>query len=280
MNHIKVVFACLYFFFCQCVFASNQPQVQLAKIYSDDLLVSDYLVSEKYDGIRAIWKGGQLLTKSGRQIMAPVWFTEKLPANVWLDGELWSGRQEFEFIQSTVLSLTPNDEHWKRIRYKVFDAPNQTQPFYQRVHVYTELVNRIAVNHLHSVKQQSLVSRAALMTMLEMYVGQGAEGLILHKKDALFRDGRSDSLVKLKPYMDAEAHVIGYIAGKGRNLGKMGSLIVKTEFGVVFKIGSGFTDAERDNPPEIGDIITFKYHGVTKNAVPKFASFLRMRDVE
>ncbi len=280
MNKIKIVCAYLYFFLCQCVIASEQPDIQRAIVYSDGLPVSEYLVSEKYDGVRAIWKDGKLLTKTGKRIVAPTWFTEVLPKDIWLDGELWSGRNEFEFIQSTVLSQTPNNKKWQRIRYKIFDAPNYTQAFFLRAQEYTNLIERINARHIQAVNQLPMFSRNELMLMLNEYVEQGAEGLILHKKEAFFRDGRSDSIVKLKPYMDAEAKVIGYVAGKGRNLGKMGSLIVQMASGVVFKVGSGFTDSERDNPPQIGETITFKYHGVTKNAVPKFASFLRIRETE
>jgi len=83
--------------------------------------------------------------------------------------------------------------------------------------------------------------------------------------------------LKLKKYEDEEAVVVSYIAGKGRNKGRLGALVVKNEEGVVFKIGSGFSDAEGDTPPKIGDVITYKFIGKTKNKVPRFASYLRIR---
>ncbi|WP_244994840.1 hypothetical protein [Idiomarina abyssalis] len=39
-----------------------------------------------------------------------------------------------------------------------------------------------------------------------------------------------------------------------------------------------FTDAEHATPPPVGSIITYKYHGYTNNGVPRFTSFLRVRE--
>ncbi|MCZ2723430.1 DNA ligase [Marinomonas sp. 15G1-11] len=279
MKKIRMVCAVLWLSVMSLSLLAASPPVQLAQVYTDELPVTEYLVSEKLDGIRAIWKDGQFVTKTGKQIFAPDWFTEDLP-DVWLDGELWSKRQDFEFIQSTVLSYKPNENHWQNIHYMVFDAPNQKQPFSERARYYKTLLERLGLKHIRPIEQFAIESRGVLLQHLDEYVARGAEGLMLHRKDAMFQDGRSNALVKLKPYMDSEAVVIGYVAGKGRNQDRMGALIVKTQSGIVFKIGSGFTDGERNNPPKVGETITFKYHGLTKNSVPKFASFLRVRKDE
>ena len=52
---------------------------------------------------------------------------------------------------------------------------------------------------------------------------------------------------------------------------------VKTNEGIIFKIGSGFSDKERYTPPAIGSIITFKYNGKTRAGIPRFARFYRVR---
>ena len=100
---------------------------------------------------------------------------------------------------------------------------------------------------------------------------------MLHHQKAHYKTGRSNDLMKLKRHDDAEAIVIGYIAGKGKYKNKLGSLKVKMPSGLIFKIGSGFTDQQRNEPPAIGSTITFKYIGKTVRGVPKFASFLRVR---
>jgi len=256
----------------------NLPEVQLAEVY-DKQSIQRYLISEKYDGVRAIWKDRTLRSRSGNIIHAPTWFTERLP-DVWLDGELWYQRGGFEYVISTVSKNIPVNSEWKNITYMVFDAPNEHADFQNRVTLYTNLIHSLELAHVKAVKQFSLNTNAALSAYLTTYVAQGAEGLMLQKADAKFANGRSSNLLKLKPYMDAEARVVGHLEGQGKYQNKLGALLVvyTNESGttVEFKIGSGFTDNERAEPPPIGSIITFKYHGFTRHGVPRFASFLRM----
>ncbi|MCB5160530.1 DNA ligase [Marinomonas algarum] len=269
-----------------CLFSvavlSQSPQkldVQLATLYSDDIDVTDYLISEKYDGVRAIWTGQRLLTRQGNPIHAPDWFTDPLP-NVWLDGELWSRRKDFEFIVSTVRKHDPIDKEWRQIRYMIFDAPDQTHlmTFEQRVQRYSQLVKQANLSHLVSIEQVSVTNNQQLSSLLEDYIAKGAEGLMLHRKEAKFESGRTDNLLKLKPHMDAEATVIKVFNGSGKYDGMMGSVLVEMPSGLRFKIGSGFTDLQRQNPPEKGQVLTYKYHGFTARGVPRFASFMRYRD--
>ena len=100
---------------------------------------------------------------------------------------------------------------------------------------------------------------------------------MLHRGDSLYVNGRSDALLKFKSYQDADAEVIGHLPGKGKFTGMLGALLIKTADGKRFRIGTGFSDKERKNPPPIGTIVTYKYYGKTRNGVPKFASFLRIR---
>jgi len=263
--------------FCPLSYSSEKikPSVQLAMKYHQAINVKDYFVSEKYDGIRAIWNGKVLKTRAGNKIYAPDWFTAKLP-DIWLDGELWSARGEFEFISSTIRKKQA-DLNWYKIKYMVFDAPDKNKPFHLRYQNYKQQIQSLALKHIVAVTQFEISNNEGLNQILDNYVSKGAEGLILHYKNAIFRSGRSNNVIKLKPFMDAEATVIAHLPGKGKYQGMLGSLLVKTNLGVEFRIGSGFTDSERANPPNIGDVITFSYHGVTKNQVPKFASYMRVR---
>ena len=265
----------------RAAFADKLP-VQLAKVFQEDTPASEYLISEKYDGVRAIWKNGQLQTRNGNPISAPDWFTEKLP-NTWLDGELWSKRQDFEFIASAVSKAVPVDKEWQRITYMVFDAPGLNAPFSERAKHYTELINTLSLKHIKPVKQFRAENNESLSKLLDEYTQAGAEGLILHKANAKFTDGRTDNILKLKPYMDAEAVVIAHIPGKGKYKGMLGALRVRWQNTagehITFKIGTGFKDEDRKTPPAIGSTVTFKYHGLTKNGIPRFASFLRPREI-
>ena len=290
MKNRLFLFSIFFLFFVSHVFGQNKPPVQLAHVYNDTLPVQDFLISEKYDGIRAIWKDGELQTRNGNPIHAPEWFIRSLP-NMWLDGELWSKRQDFEFISSTVSKIIPVDEQWQQLTYMVFDAPNRTQNFQQRVELYTKLLRDLNVSYIKPVVQHRVKDNAALSSLLDTSVKAGSEGVILHRANAMFGSGRTDNLLKLKPYMDAEAVVLAHVPGKGKYTGMMGALRVQLKIqsieldsdithAVIFKIGTGFSDEERKKPPKIGDTITFKYHGLSKNSIPRFASFLRVREAE
>lgn len=254
-------------------------QTQLANVYDENaaIPVSNYLVSEKYDGIRAIWTGKHLLTRQGNRIYAPKWFTAPLP-DVWLDGELWTSRQNFEALSAIVRTHIPEQERWREVNYMVFDMPDTELPFAQRYKNYSSLVEQLNVKHIKAVKQQQFQSNHALSRHLESMVEKGAEGLMLHLASAPHQPGRSDALLKLKPYFDDEAEVIAHLPGKGKYTDMLGALRVRNQQGTEFSIGTGFTDAERANPPPVGSIITYKYHGYTNNGVPRFASFLRIRE--
>lgn len=290
MKHHPFLFFIWFLFFSPYVVGQNKPPVQLANVYSNTLFAQDFLISEKYDGVRAIWKDGQLQTRNGNPIHAPQWFIRSLP-NMWLDGELWSKRQDFEFISSTVSKNIPIDEQWEKLTYMVFDAPNSTETFQQRAERYTQLLHDANISYIKPVVQHRVKNNAELSALLESYVDAGSEGVILHRANAMFGRGRTNNVLKLKPYMDAEAIVLAHLPGKGKYTGMMGALKVQLKKQsiafdsnaartVVFKIGTGFTDDERKSPPKIGDTITFKYHGLSKNNIPRFASFLRVRKEE
>jgi DNA ligase-1 len=252
--------------------------VQLAKVY-DNQNIQNYLVSEKYDGVRAIWKNGELRTRNGNIIHAPAWFTVGLP-DIWLDGELWHKREGFEYAMSTVSKHVSVDHEWKEISYKVFDAPNYEQDFQTRSKYYTNVLEQLKLAHVQAVQQYRLKNQDELHDLLKDLTNKGAEGLMLQRIDAQFDDGRSGNLLKLKTYMDAEAVVLQHTPGKGKYSGLMGALLVAYVNNqgqqIQFKIGSGFSDDERKNPPPIGSKVTFQYHGYTQRGVPKFASYLRV----
>jgi len=67
---------------------------------------------------------------------------------------------------------------------------------------------------------------------------------MLHRQNAIYHSGRSDDLLKLKLFEDAEAIVIGYKPGKGKNTGLMGAIKVRMDNGKAFYIGSGFTQQQ------------------------------------
>lgn len=253
------------------------PPIQLATLYHEDINVQAYWVSEKLDGVRAYWNGKQLISKQGNIFNAPEWFIEDFPPQP-LDGELWINRHQFEKVSGIARKQQPIDQEWRKISFMIFDLPSSDADFTSRLQLIKTLIKSSESTYLKMIKQQRVENNEQLQLLLEQTLTKGGEGLMLHKGKAYYQVKRSKDLMKLKKYEDAEAVVIKHFAGKGRNTGRLGSLLVETKEGVQFKIGTGFSDIERENPPPIGTTVTYKYTGKTKNNVPRFASFMRIRD--
>lgn len=236
-----------------------------------------YLVSEKLDGVRAVWDGRQLRFRSGLPVLAPAWFIAALPAEP-LDGELWLGRGRFESVSGLVRRTHPDDAAWRAVSYQVFDQPATSGAFAQRAGRLQALVERTGWAPLQAVAQRRLADREALQHHLQSVIEAGGEGLMLHHADAPWRPGRSSHLLKLKPLSDAEAVVVGHVPGRGRHAGRLGALQVRRPDGRRFLLGTGFSDAEREAPPPPGSVVTYAYRGRTAAGVPRFASFVRVRD--
>jgi len=249
----------------------------LANVASANIDPAPYLVSEKYDGVRGLWDGQVLRTRAGNVIAAPAWFIARLPKQA-LDGELWIARGQFEKLSGYVRKTTPQDDEWRQIKYMVFELPNAPGTFAERYEQIKRIIAQASFAQLVAVEQFRVTDNAALKRKLAEIVRAGGEGLMLHRADAPYVTGRNDALLKLKPLDDAEATVIGYVAGKGKYEGKMGALQVETADGKRFQIGTGFTDAVRANPPAIGTLVTYTYSGLTNSGLPRFASYLRVRD--
>lgn len=232
-----------------------------------------YLVSEKLDGVRALWDGQVLRFRSGRTVAAPGWFLAQLPRQA-LDGELWMGRRTFDALSTIVRRSEPQDSDWRRVRYHVFELPEGAGTFEERVQRLQALAGGVVV----AVAQDRVGSHAALLARLRAVVQAGGEGLMLHRADAPVTSGRSDWLLKLKPQQDAEATVVAHEPGKGRFAGLLGALELQTPEGVRFKLGTGFTEAQRRHPPPVGARVTYRYRDLTPGGKPRFASFLRMAD--
>lgn len=255
------------------------PALLLAQSYSEGHVIPDYLVSEKLDGVRAYWDGKHLRFRSGRVINAPAWFIAPLPSHP-LDGELWMGRRSFDRLSAAVRREEPLDEEWKNITYQLYELPGGAGTFSERIVALQESVRKTGVPWLQVLEQTHLNDSAALKQKLAQVVREGGEGLMLHRADAVWQTGRSDVLLKLKPYHDAEAVIVAYEPGKGKYEGMLGAVVVVTPSGQRFRLGTGFSDAMRRDPPPVGSTVTFRYRDLTSKGLPRFASFLRVRPSE
>ncbi len=255
-----------------------ETPVLLAEAWDGVVDVTDWWLSEKLDGVRAYWDGRQFLSRLGNVFVAPEWFTAGLP-NVVLDGELWLERKQFQRTVS-IVRRKDQSEHWQQIRYVVFDAPALSDPFEARVALVSDLIQQhgpaYAVAHEH-VRCRGI---SHLKEELQRVQALGGEGLMLRQPASLYVAGRSSTLLKVKTFHDAEARVIGHQPGAGRHKGRLGALLVQLPDGTEFSVGTGFSDAQRGAPPPVGSSITFRYQELSEGGVPRFPSFVGVRQDE
>ena len=256
--------------------AADAPALLLAQVYRPGLPLQDYWVSEKYDGVRGFWDGRTLRTRGGETVQAPAWFTAGWP-EVPMDGELWAGRGRFSHAQSTTRQQQPGDVAWRQMRFMVFDLPGDKGTFDQRLPALNALVESLGQPWVQAVPQRRVANDAALQALLHRTVRAGGEGLMLHRGASLYRAGRSDDLIKVKTHEDTEARVIAHLPGKGRHAGRLGALLVETPSGQRFRLGAGFSDADRERPPPVGSWVTYRFRGTHNGGLPRFASFVRAR---
>lgn len=255
------------------VAATETPAVMLANVYRQHEDVRQFWVSEKLDGVRALWDGRQLISRGGNIFAAPAWFIRNFPDSS-LDGELWMGRGRYEDVVSVVRKQKPHNG-WKGVKFMVFDLPAHGGTFTERVEAMRQLGKTA---YLDVIEQFRVDTHKTLMQKLDDIARQGGEGLMLHRQTAFYHSGRSDNLLKVKPFEDADAIVTGYKPGKGKNTGLMGAVKVLMDNGKTFYIGSGFTQQQRKNPPMIGSLVTYRYQGFTQAGIPRFAVFIRQRN--
>lgn len=253
------------------------PSILLAREAVADIDPAPYWVSEKLDGVRALWDGRQLRFRSGRTVSAPHWFLAALPAQA-LDGELWLGRGRFAELSGIVRTDPPDEAAWRQVRYMIFELPEAPGDFTTRIARLARIVSEAKVPWVAVVPQRRVADRAALATWLAEVVDGGGEGLMLHRADAPYLTGRSDALLKLKPWQDDEGIVVAHLPGQGRFAGMLGALELRLRNGRRLRLGTGFTDEERRHPPAIGVQVTYRYRGLTATGLPRFASFLRVRE--
>ena len=254
----------------------GSPRLMLARTFADGMDPTNWWVSEKLDGVRGFWTGKTLVTRSGHRIAHPAWFTESFP-DFPLDGELWIGRGRFHET-SGIVRKTVGDADWNTVRYGVFDAPCDHLGFEARLEKARRWFKLHPSSHVLIIAQERCEGRKDLQRRLAETEARGGEGLMLRRPGSPYTVGRSSDLLKVKSFQDAEAKVIGHVGGTGKYRGKMGAIRVEMENGVRFAIGTGFSDKDRENPPPIGSTVTFRYRELNPSGIPRFASFMRIRD--
>jgi len=281
MTHIIILLLCTWLAVMPfyVIALPDKPNIMLSKTNTLENLQDSfkgYLASEKLDGVRGYWNGENLISRAGNIIHAPTWFIKDFP-NVPLEGELWTGRGQFDLVSGIIRKQTPIDSEWQNVKFMLFDAPKSQLIFSQRMDYIENLISPLNISWLKLIPHHSFEKYSQLIEHYNKLVNNNAEGLMLNKADAYYQSGRTDKIIKLKPFTDKEAIVVKHLPGKGKYKDMMGSLLVKDKYGREFKIGSGFSDQQRQKPPKIDDIISYRYTGTTKTGLPRFPVFIRIR---
>jgi DNA ligase-1 len=251
------------------------PPVLLAHSWENDTDLTGWWMSEKLDGVRAYWDGSRFLSRQGNPFYAPDWFIERLP-DFPLDGELFSGRKKFQRTVSVVRRQDMSDD-WKELAFVIFDAPAHGGAFEERIAHVQQYVEDVAPPYAEWLPHEPCQGVLHLRTELARVEGLGGEGLMLRQPGSRYEAGRSYTLLKVKSFHDDEARVLGHQPGAGRHRGRLGALEVELRNGTRFSVGTGLSDAERENPPALGSIITFRYQELSNDGVPRFPSYVGVR---
>ena len=254
---------------------ADKPPVLLAHSWKPEVDPTGWWMSEKLDGVRAYWNGEVFLSRLGNRYMAPDWFTAGLPKTP-LDGELWMARGAFQRTISVVRRHDGSD-HWKQIRFLIFDAPEHDGAFEARVDWLKRTFGQSVSDYIRVVEHTRCEGAEQLKDELARIEALSGEGVMLRQPGSRYVAGRSSTLLKVKSFFDAEAKVLSYKAGAGRHKGRVGALNVVTPGGVEFAVGTGLSDKQRENPPAIGAVITYRYQELTDGGVPRFPTFLAER---
>jgi DNA ligase-1 len=273
------------------------------------------LVSRKIDGIRCLVVNGEALSRTLKPIPnAHIRNTLKevfkgLPPDVMLDGELISGSG---FQQSTSNIMTRDGS--PDFVYCLFDAVSLdsiTVPFSDRQEFLASIVSKIDSPNIRVLDQIQISSSDELEEIENQFLQEGEEGVMIRSPKSPYKFGRATEregwLLKLKRFSSCEASVIGF-EQKFRNMNEatvnelgltersthkenqvpleeLGALVVKTEDGLVFSVGSGYTQAQREElwkrkDALVGKVVTVKYFDFNIKDKPRFPVFAGFRHPE
>lgn len=246
----------------------------LPQVYADGDAVAGWWMSEKLDGVRGYWDGRLLWSKQGKLLQPHPDFVAGLP-EFPLEGELWGGRGSFERTASIVKQ--PQVAEWLQLRFAIFDVPTGSGPFSERIEVARAWFQDHPTPYTFVIEQVRVENSAQLQAELQRVEAAGGEGLVVRNPQAPYAAGRSAEVLKVKSFDDAEAVVVEHLPGQGENQGRFGALLVERPDGLRFRLGTGFSAAERLDPPPLGSLVSYKYYGLYPSGIPRFPAFLHLR---
>ena len=274
------------------------------------------LASFKLDGIRAIFKDGELYSRS-LKILPNVNLHKRFESlktysknhNVILDGELYCTSVPFNDLSGIIRS--DNQELPYDLEFWCFDyLDDATLPFEERYNKYYRSVNLNKIDYFHPVVQKEVDTPELVEKSFEFALENGFEGLILRNPSSLYKFGRvtarSGDAYKVKPFETFDTKIVGVIQStevnedvekKTNELGrsvtskkkgerhlieKASAFLVKYN-GLDLKVTLAMTDEEKEEVWKnkenyIGRIIEYKGMLVGSKDLPRHPVFCRFRD--
>ncbi len=280
-----------------------------------DAIAYPKLASAKLDGIRCIINNGVVYSRSGKPIRSKA--VQQLFGHNelnMLDGEIIYGsptaHNVFNLTTSFVMSEDiPEGMDASNLALFVFDYVSDDYAFLRRNQIAQTRINDNSLLPLELVHQVQVGSSVDMLMFEQMCLTKGYEGIMLRNPNGMYKHGRatekSQDLLKVKRFEDAEATVIGYeeemyngneattnelgrterSQHKENLVGKnsLGALVCLTKDNVQFKIGTGY-DAEMrkslwyDKENLVGKIVKYKFFPVGVLVAPRLPVFLGWRD--
>lgn len=270
------------------------------------------LYSNKLDGIRCIFKDGQMLARSLKPITSETlqkkfeWLKDlSKETNMIYDGEMYSHKMPFTEISHYVRKS--DAEIPDSIKFYCFDAvdgDDYSEQFVSR----NGYLGNIKHKDVVIVKQTELQNEKELDEAFKDVLSEGYEGLILRSLDGLYKCGRSSVtegyLLKVKPFLSFDAEIISVVErmenlneSKKNELGRSFKRNTKddkkgTGIAAVFKVmyegveGGVTITGDEDFRTEIwenkenyiGKMIEYKAMVVGMKDFPRHANFMRFRE--
>ena len=262
----------------------------LAKLFKKRHIDYPCYIQPKLDGVRALWLGDRLQSRSYGRDEEIVWNEEVLPhifkslrglPNCWLDGELyhhgWS-RQKINSV-ARVKSNKPHHQH-QLLYYHVFDLISD-EPFSRRQEKLQDLAKEIK-NPLFLVDTVFCHSEHFGDMCYRNWKKDGYEGAIYRDMHAHYgflhdcpnMENRWTRILKRKDRLDIECECIGIKESEKFDAIQephIASLELRTAKGVIFYAGSGLSRDEKirfmENPP-LGCIVHISYDSLSEAYVP------------
>ena len=240
--------------------------------YHDGVVITDYAAYEAVEGVPVYWDGdGRLLGEAETEYMPPAWFITGFP-DTPLEGILTSKTPDVEQIRRIARSAEV-EAGWRKLYFLAVDLPELNEPALTRQRELKRLIEAAKLPQLRTVRWQRFSDKDAFSLALNELYSSGGKGFVMRHVESSYKVS-ADELLLVLPYDIGEAVVVDHRPGKGNFAGMLGGVEVTTAIFGKFRIGSGFSDAERRNPPPIGARIGFRYRGLTDTGKPKSPVYL------